>query len=67
MSALVDIALLHLVGVDFSGQHLTHILQIGFQILGVGDVLKGADKQIGFGITDQIAEGLVDFEPPALG
>jgi hypothetical protein len=63
----VDIAFLNLVGADFSGDHPAHILQFDLKILGMGDVLEGAGEQLGFGITDQIAECAVDFEPPAVG
>ena len=63
----MDIALLHLVGVDFAGDHPAQLRQLRFEILGVGDVLESVEEQLGGGVAEQIAEGLVDFEPAAFG
>src|SRR5258708_2183558 len=67
MSARVNIAFFNLVGADFSGDYPARILQTDFEKLRMGDFLESAGEQLGFGVTDQIAERPVNFEPPALG
>ena len=67
MSARVDVAFLHLVGANLTGDHPAHILQIAFEILRMGDVLEGTREQFRFRIADQIAERPVDFEPSTFG
>ena len=51
----MKVALLHLIGVDDPGQGLTQAVQVGLQVIGVGDVLKGDGQQLGLAAAHQPA------------
>ena len=66
MSARVDVAFLHLVETDFPGKQAAYTIQIGGEVVGMGDLLKSAGEQFGLGVADENADRAVDLEPAAI-
>jgi hypothetical protein len=63
----VEVALLHLVGLDLTRQDLAELVEVGLQVVRVGDVLECALQQLGLAVADDLAQGAVDLEPAAVG
>ena len=67
MPVLAKVAFLHAVSGKIPGQHLTDEVEVGFQVVGVGDVLEGDLEQFPLGVSGDLTEGVVDLEPASLG
>ena len=63
----VDVTFFHRVGLDLIRQHLPHQPDILFQILGMGDVMKGLLQQLLARVADHGAQAVVDQQPAAVG
>ena len=62
-----EVALLHLVAGDLAGEHLPDLLEVGLEVVGMGDVLERLGEELALGVSGQVAERTVDAHPAALG
>ena len=53
---LVKIPLLHVVEADLAREHLTDIVEIGLQVVGVRDGLKGGGQQLRLRVADNLTQ-----------
>ena len=63
---LAEVALLHRIGRDFTGQHLPDEYQVSIQVIGVGDILKSAPQQFFLRVAHNVAKLLVDTQELAI-
>ena len=61
---LVDIALLHLVGLAAARQEVFHLVEIRVQVVGLGDRLEVAAAQFGFAVAENPRKSLVYVDEP---
>ena len=66
VSALVNVAFLHLVRADFPREEPPQLAEVGGEVVGMGDRLEVDRQQFFLGIADDLAEGLIDLKPAAL-
>jgi hypothetical protein len=59
-------AFLHSVPIDLSGKRLPDALQIGLEIVNVGDTLKIIGQQLVLVVAEKLAQGGVDFQKAAI-
>ncbi len=59
---LADIALLHAVGFDAAVQQGVHLVEVGPQVVGVGDVLERPAEQLFGGVSDNVGQLFVDAQ-----
>ena len=67
MPVLAEVAFLHAEGGEFAGEHPPDKLEVGVQIVGVGDVLKGLLEQLFLGVSGDLTKRVVDLEQASLG
>ena len=63
----VEVAALHLVVADLSGEQLADVLDVGGEVVGVGDVLERLGEQLLGGVAGDREQRLVDADPAARG
>ena len=63
----VEVAALHLVVADLPGEQAPHVLEVGREVVGVGDLLEGLGEQLLGGVAGDRQQRLVDAHPAALG
>ena len=61
-----DVALFHLVAIDVSREKTPELVQVGIELIGVGDVLEGACQELGLGVSREPGQRLVDLSPPTV-
>ena len=67
MPARVKVAALHLVVRDLPREQAPHVLEVGREVVGVGDLLQGLGEQLLGGVPGDRQQRLVDAYPAALG
>ena len=66
LPVLAKVAFLHAVRGKIPGQHTTGVVEVGFQVVGMGDVLEGPLEQFLLGVSGDLTEGVVDLEAASL-
>ena len=61
-----DVALFHAVAAPLAGDHLTHELEVGLEVVRVRDVLEGQLQQLSGLVPDDLGEGAVDAQEGAV-
>jgi hypothetical protein len=62
-----EVAFFHLIGGDIAGDGTVQQIEIGIQIIGVGDILEGAGEEFIWGKAQPFGEARVDAEEAAIG
>ena len=63
---LVHVALFHLVGADPPGDQVLEVVQVGIQVVGVGEVHEIAVQQLFAAVAEHAAQFVVDLQPAAI-
>src|SRR5215217_4963830 len=67
LALLVEVTLLHLVGVYLPDQHPAHLVEIRIEVVGVGYVLEGLLKQLFFSVAEHPPEGGASVPQSTIG
>ena len=66
LAAFAEVAFLDGIGVNLAAQQPVGMLQIVFQIVGMGNLLEGELFQLGVGEAERQAERVIDLQPASL-
>src|SRR5208337_381250 len=66
LPVLAKVAFLHAERGKIPGQHTMGEVEVGFQVIGVSDVLEGPLEQFLLGVSGDLTKGVVDLEPVSL-